>query len=109
MFITVSPKAREKFPQNYQNFLLLANDGSNPYSSAEGCCMIGDRFLLVAISQVPEQYTIEITDKDLHFYFSAYEENFLSGHLVIDVSASGFLVLKNEGGLLDNNLEIKRA
>ena len=49
MSLTISEEVKQRlapFLTETNTFLLVANDGSNPYSSAEGCCMIGDRFII---------------------------------------------------------------
>ena len=62
MSLTISEEAKQRlapFLTEANTFLLVANDGSNPYSSAEGCCMIGDRFIIVPVDQaeapIPKQ------------------------------------------------------
>jgi hypothetical protein len=52
--LTISEEVKQRlapFLTETNTFLLVANDGSNPYSSAEGCCMIGDRFIIVPVDQ----------------------------------------------------------
>ena len=42
MSLTISEEVKQRlapFLTETNTFLLVANDGSNPYSSAEGCCI----------------------------------------------------------------------
>ena len=60
MSLTISEEVKQRlapFLTETNTFLLVANDGSNPYSSAEGCCMIGDRFIIVPVDQAEAPYT----------------------------------------------------
>lgn len=109
--ITASANQRLKSVLGTQTtFLLVLNDGSNQFSSAEGCCMIGDRFLIVPTTEKIEPFTLPITNSDYTIHTSTYETMFLKGNLVLDLNpSSGTLVLKNESGILDNNLLIKNA
>ena len=49
MELTITTEAAQRLPQGTTQFILTANDGSNQFSSAEGCCMIGERFLIAPI------------------------------------------------------------
>jgi uncharacterized protein YqkB len=90
-------------------FLFVLNDGSNQFSSAEGCCLIGDRFLIVPTAEPIEPFTKPIKNNEYRIFTSEYDAIFLTGKLVLDVNpSSGTLVLKNEGGILDNNVLIKK-
>lgn len=53
MIIHLTKEAQEMLPKGRKTFILTTNDGSNIFSSSEGCCMIGDRFLLVATNDIP--------------------------------------------------------
>ncbi|MTD39027.1 iron-sulfur cluster biosynthesis family protein [Erwinia sp. CPCC 100877] len=94
--------------ENYSAFLLILNDGFNPFSSAEGCCLIGDRFLIVPTNEPIEPFTKLIQNETYRVYTSDYDALFLTGKLVLAVNPSaGTLILKNEGGILDHNVSIK--
>lgn len=108
MEITVTKEAQAFLPKGVKTFLLAVNDGSNPYSSAQGCCLIGERFVLVAVSEIPTDYRYVLEDAGYSFYYSPYETYFLKGHLILDVHQSTHaLILKNESGILDDNVEVK--
>ena len=65
MSLTISEEVKQRlapFLTETNTFLLVANDGSNPYSSAEGCCMIGDRFIIVPVDQAEAPYTETIAN-----------------------------------------------
>lgn len=109
MNLTITEKAAEKLPQKYTSFILTLNDGSNQFSNAEGCCMIGERFLIVPITETIDPFTLPVPAEHFHFYTSSYDTMFLKGQLVLDVnSASQTLMLKNEAGYLDTNVTIKQ-
>lgn len=108
MEITVTKAAQSFLPKGFTKFLLAVNDGSNPYSSAQGCCLIGERFILVAVSEIPKEYSHFVESDGYTFYYSNYETYFLKGHLVLDVHESTHaLILKNESGVLDDNVDVK--
>lgn len=108
MIIHLTKEAQEMLPKGRKTFILTTNDGSNIFSSSEGCCMIGDRFLLVATNDIPSTYTEKFTHGNLTIYSSPYDLNFLSGNLkIVKNHSTGFLNLQNESGRLDDNLEIK--
>lgn len=74
MSLTISEEVKQRlapFLTETNTFLLVANDGSNPYSSAEGCCMIGDRFIIVPVDQLSY-----LTEQDflrlVLFFFAKY-------------------------------------
>lgn len=46
LFLEVQPEVFKQVPRLKDGFLLTLNDGSNQFSSAEGCCMIGDHFFI---------------------------------------------------------------
>ena len=100
MSLTISEEVKQRlapFLTETNTFLLVANDGSNPYSSAEGCCMIGDRFIIVPVDQAEAPYTETI----------AYDQMFLTGHLQLVIHPNaGTITLKNESGILDSNVDI---
>jgi uncharacterized protein YqkB len=105
MDLTITSEAATHLPQDVTQFILTANDGSNQFSSAAGCCMIGERFLITPIEEIIAPFTLEIPSNLFTFYTSEYDTMFLSGHLELFVHpTSGTLVLKNESGYLDNNV-----
>lgn len=105
MELTITTEAAQRLPQGTTQFILTANDGSNQFSSAEGCCMIGERFLIAPIEEIIVPFTLEIPSNLFTFYTSEYDTMFLTGHLELMVHpTSGTLVLKNESGYLDNNV-----
>lgn len=113
MELTITEQAQQRLISKLHNdtsFLLILNDGSNPYSSAEGCCLIGDRFLIVPTNEPIDPFTKRIANKDYQVYTSDYDAIFLTGKLVLTLHPnSGTLVLKNESGILDNNVAIKES
>lgn len=98
-----------RYPQ--ANTLLLAlNDGSNAFSSAEGCCLIGDRFMVVVTQQVPANFTIPLANPDFTVYSSPYEAHFVKGELTLSLHPSTHsLMLKGGEGILDLNVELKEV
>ena len=110
MSLTISEEAKQRlapFLTEANTFLLVANDGSNPYSSAEGCCMIGDRFIIVPVDQAEAPYTETIANDSFHVYTSTYDQMFLTGHLQLVIHPNaGTITLKNESGILDSNVDI---
>lgn len=110
MELTITTEAAQRLPQGTTQFILTANDGSNQFSSAEGCCMIGERFLIAPIEEIIVPFTLEIPSNLFTFYTSEYDTMFLTGHLELMVHpTSGTLVLKNESGYLDNNVLILKT
>src|SRR5699024_10221135 len=108
MQLLLQKEVLQRLPQGYTQFILTLNDGSNPFSNAMGCCLIGERFLIVATKQQIEPFTIPVDSSDLTFYTSEYDLMFLTGKLVLFVDPnSQNVMLKNESGLLDLNVEIK--
>lgn len=108
MRLKVSAEVVERLANEGQKFLLTLNDGSNPFSNAEGCCMIGDRFLIVATEGIPESYSIEIPSNQLKFYTSKYDCIFLKGELYLDMrESSQTLTLRDNSGRLDDHVQIK--
>ena len=81
MSLTISEEVKQRlapFLTETNTFLLVANDGSNPYSSAEGCCMIGDRFIIVPVDQAEAPYTKTIANDSFHVYTSTYDQMFFN-------------------------------
>lgn len=108
MKLNVSDEVVKRLSKEGQKFLLTLNDGSNPFSNAEGCCMIGDRFLIIATEEVPESYLIEIPSNQLMFYTSKYDCIFLRGELYLEMrESSQTLILRDNSGLLDDHVELK--
>lgn len=111
MSLTISEEVKQRlapFLTETNTFLLVANDGSNPYSSAEGCCMIGDRFIIVPVDQAEAPYTETIANDSFHVYTSTYDQMFLTGHLQLVIHPNaGTITLKNESGILDSNVGSK--
>ena len=90
--------------------ILALNDGSNVYSSAQGCCMIGDRFLLQPVKNSIPPFTIPLENDTFTFYISDYEKNFLRSDLTLQFKPSyGTLQLKSSEGILDLDVELKTA
>lgn len=98
MSLTISEEVKQRlapFLTETNTFLLVANDGSNPYSSAEGCCMIGDRFIIVPVDQAEAPYTETIANDSFHVYTSTYDQMFLTGHLQLVIHPNaGTITLK---------------
>lgn len=109
MELEITPEAAARFPKNYQLYIITSNDGSNQFSSAAGCCMIGERFLITPITEPLPRYSEVVSSNRFTFFTSTYDQMFLTGHLVLTVHpSSGTLILKNEGGYLDNNLMLEK-
>lgn len=107
MNLTLSKEVSDLLSKKGETFLFTLNDGSNSFSNAEGCCMIGDRFLIVPVKEKPENYDIKIPSNQLHFYTSKYDTMFLKGELFLDLDkASHTMVLKDKSGILDHNVQI---
>ncbi len=97
MSLTISEEAKQRlapFLTEANTFLLVANDGSNPYSSAEGCCMIGDRFIIVPVDQAEAPYTETIAN-DLYQKL---------GCIVIDVAS---LSIEETASMILNALNLE--
>lgn len=108
MKIHITEEVRTLLPKDKHQFILTANDGSNPFSNSEGCCMIGDHFLFVGSDEIPINYTEKFQDGEDMIYLSPYDLNFISGNVELSKNPStGMINLKNENGYLDDNLEIK--
>lgn len=89
--------------------VLAVNDGSNPFSSAQGCCMIGDRFLLQPVQVSPAPFTTRLENADFAFYLSDYEKIFLESDLALQFKENyGTLQLKSSAGILDLDVELKK-
>ena len=104
MDLHITPTAAARFPKGHDLYILTSNDGSNQFSSAAGCCMIGERFLITPIDEPLDPYN------EFTFFTSTYDQMFLTGHLILDVHpTSGTLILKNESGYLDTNLLLESS
>lgn len=107
MKITISQEVLKMLPDDL-SLILALNDGSNQFSNAQGCCMIGDRFLVIPVAEPVAPFNVPIPSDSLPVFISNYEKIFLSGHLVLTKNSyTGNLVLKNEGGVLDTNVELR--
>ena len=93
-----------------KTFLLTLNDGSNQFSTAEGCCMIGDRFQIVVVEDKLAPFTIPLESNAFTVYTSEYDKMFLGKQIILDFNQSShLLVLKNENGILDINVALRVA
>ncbi len=107
LFLEVQPEVFKQVPRLKDGFLLTLNDGSNQFSSAEGCCMIGDRFLLVSTQHYIPAYDLTIPCEEATVKTSEYDTTFINGHLVLEVTPSNQTIrLKNESGILDSNVQV---
>ncbi|HCD4271758.1 iron-sulfur cluster biosynthesis family protein [Enterococcus faecium] len=107
LFLEVQPEVFKQVPRLKDGFLLTLNDGSNQFSSAEGCCMIGDRFLLVSTQHYIPAYDLTIPCEEATVKTSEYDTTFINGHLVLEVTPSNQTIrLKNESGILDSNIQV---
>lgn len=110
MDLHITPTAAARFPEGHDLYILTSNDGSNQFSSAAGCCMIGERFLITPIDEPLAPYNELVSSNQFTFFTSTYDQMFLTGHLILDVHpTSGTLILKNEGGYLDTNLLLEAS
>lgn len=110
MDLNITPTAAARFPEGHDLYILTSNDGSNQFSSAAGCCMIGERFLITPIDEPLDPYNELVSSNQFTFFTSTYDQMFLTGHLILDVHpTSGTLILKNEGGYLDTNLLLESS
>ena len=99
LFLEVQPEVFKQVPR--------LNDGSNQFSSAEGCCMIGDHFLLVSTQHYIPAYDLTIPCEEATVKTSEYDTTFINGHLVLEVTPSNQTIrLKNESGILDSNVQV---
>jgi len=89
MELAISLAAQKQLASKLNNrstFLLVSNDGSNQFSSAQGCCMIGDRFLIVSVDQGIAPFTVPIDNALYQVYTSTYDKLFLTGLLQLTVN-----------------------
>ncbi len=99
---------QQKYDQ-VTSYILAVNDGTNAFSSSEGCCMIGDRFLLQPITEIIEPYTVKLSTEPFTVYTAAYDQMFLSGDLTLSISPSTHnLQLNDSRGIVDYNVEVKQ-
>lgn len=111
MEIQIMPDAQaflaRKFP-NATTLLLASNDGSNRFTSARGCCIIGDRFMIVVTDIVPPEFSVRLDNPLFEVYTTTYEPIFLTETPILTVNqGNGGLMLKSAGGIIDLNVEIK--
>lgn len=93
-----------------KSFILALNDGSNQFSSAQGCCMIGDRFLIKPIKEKIAPFSEQLQNEQYQVYISDYEKNFLPHNITLDRSGSyGNFVLRSDEGILDMNVAFQTA
>lgn len=112
MKLNITAEATTLLQQNYDkvpSYILAVNDGTNAFSSSEGCCMIGDRFLLQPITEIIEPYTVKLSTEPFTVYTAAYDQMFLSGDLTLSISpATRNLQLNDSRGIVDYNVEVKQ-
>lgn len=113
MELRITPEAQaflqKKFP-DAKKLLLALNDGSNRFSSAEGCCMIGDRFMVIITDVVPPEFFIQLANPAYEVYITEYETTFLTETPILAVNeTTGSLMLKSAGGIIDINVQVKTA
>lgn len=107
LFLKVKPEVFKQVPRLEDGFILTLNDGSNQFSSAGGCCMIGDHFLLVSTHRYISTFSVIVPCKEAIVKTSDYDTTFIKGHLVLEVNPSNQTIrLKNESEILDNNLQV---
>ncbi|MGX7131253.1 MULTISPECIES: iron-sulfur cluster biosynthesis family protein [Enterococcus] len=108
MKLTITPTAQaflETKQEEKKSILLTLNDGSNQFSSAAGCCMIGDRFQLVLVDAPVSPFTQQLDNDRFSVFTSDYETVFLGENPILDFNQTlHTLILKNDGGLLDSNV-----
>lgn len=113
MKLTISPAAEDYLTQKLganATFLLTLNDGSNQFSSAGGTCMIGDKYQIVRVRRPVSPYNTQLLTHPFSVFISNYDRMFLGQSVQLDFrTTSGTLILKDESGLLDNNLVINEA
>ena len=85
MDLNITPTAAARFPKGHDLYILTSNDGSNQFSSAAGCCMIGERFLITPIDEPLDPYNELVSSNQFTFFTSTYDQMFLTGHLILDV------------------------
>ncbi|BCA85270.1 hypothetical protein EsVE80_07930 [Enterococcus saigonensis] len=104
-----APYLAAKLADN-NSFILALNDGSNQFSSAQGCCMIGDRFLIKPIKEKIVPFIIQLQNDHYSIYTSNYEKNFLPTNIILDRNKSyGSFVLRSDEGILDMNVTFQPA
>lgn len=92
-----------------KDLLLAADDGSNEYSKIGGSCAIGDKFQIVATTHKNNNYKIPINNaQNWKLYTSNSEQTFLGTGLTLDLLHNN-LVLKDDSGILDNNITFQDA
>ncbi|KAL3946810.1 iron-sulfur cluster biosynthesis family protein [Lentilactobacillus hilgardii] len=92
-----------------KDLLLAADDGSNEYSKIGGSCAIGDKFQIVATTHKNNNYKIPINNaQNWKLYTSNSEQTFLGIGLTLDLLHNN-LVLKDDSGILDNNITFQDA
>ncbi|GCF92980.1 hypothetical protein NRIC_08710 [Enterococcus florum] len=110
MNIRVSESAATalKTKLNSSSFILALNDGSNQFSTVGGSCAIGDKFQIFATDGPKDNYTEKLAGKPFEIYISDGEKLFLGEEVLIDFNQRlNSFVLKNESGILDNNILVK--
>lgn len=68
MDLHITPTAAARFPEGHDLYILTSNDGSNQFSSAAGCCMIGERFLITPIDEPLDSYN-ELVKQSVYFLY----------------------------------------
>ncbi|WP_461218541.1 iron-sulfur cluster biosynthesis family protein [Lapidilactobacillus salsurivasis] len=88
--------------------LLALDDGSNKFSNMGGSCTIGAKFQLVLVDQPENGYDQALTNEQgLHFFTGKPELMYLTDGLALDFH-NGFLILRDNSGILDSAVSITR-
>lgn len=109
MKITITDKATSELKKKLRTpiFLLVLNDGSNKFSIGGGACSVGDSYKIVDTDKEEEGYGEILDNPDFTVYTSNSEKYFFGKNLKIDYNESmATLVLMDDGGILDGNLQI---
>ena len=109
MRIEIKPEAKkylaDKIPAG-STVVLTTDDGSNKYSSIGATCAMADKFQLVIINQPDPKFNIPLKNNaGLNISMASYEDYLVSDGLKIDYT-HGYLVLKDNTGILGNTVSV---
>ncbi|MGY3765114.1 iron-sulfur cluster biosynthesis family protein [Vagococcus vulneris] len=107
MRLTISDDVLKVVPELKKGFVLTLNDGSNDFSSAQGCCMIGERCLLIPTDSLIEPFNIVVNSNVSKVWISKYDTMFINGNMTLDINPTAkTIMLRNDGGIIDSNVTV---
>lgn len=109
MKIEIEPAAKkylaDKIPAG-STVILTTDDGSNKYSSVGATCALADKFQLIILNQPDPKFNVPLENNaGYHLSMAQYEDYLVSDGLKISYD-HGFLILRDNTGILGNTLSV---